>query len=873
MAESMGDTAVAGELKETLHRKRQELLSLHRTGALGVQICSALTDLCDRTIVSAWQRALERVPAGERPEVARSLALAAVGGYGRGDLAPFSDIDLLFLLSSRPRAGVKGMVSSLVRDLWDIGMKLSQSVRTPADAVAFARGDIAHRTALTELRFLAGNESLFDELKGRTHRLLSRSPISPFIDSVVRERLKEHRDSVASVSLLEPNVKKSPGGLRDLHLLRWISLPRYDTRDPEMLRASGILGPEDAEIIARASEFLYRIRNELHFSAGSAQDVLTRDEQVRIARWLGFENQGPLLGVERFMQFYYRLTTAFHDVVMRFAEGARRRGALGGILNRVLTFRVGEHFRVNRETIALDPHHGGEVLRNGEVLLDLFDQARRRRVEVAHESLERARAAASICVITPAARERFLQIVANPGGLGGVIRNLHRIGLLGRFIPAFEQARCLMQFNQYHKYTVDEHSIRALEACVEHAGDAGPIGQAYREVRRKDVLHLAVLLHDIGKGHVEDHSEVGKRIALELGILLGLGDRERDQLVFLVHKHLLMAHTAFRRDLEDVKTIVQFVRAVGTIDVLRMLYVLTAADTSAVAPGEFTTWKESLLTQLYLRSSEELAGTAPQAVEKVQAEEIRGMLRAELKDRFDPIWLDRQLATMPLGYLRRHNSATIASHLEIQKGLGPDAVRIESEYGRDTGLTQYTVFTRDSVVPGLFSKIAGVLAAERFQIVDAQIMTRSDGLVVDTFRGLDTDFKAEPPAHRRRELAERIEQVLHGKRSLEAIFSGRSAPPPRPGAQGDHGSTHVVIDNSSSDEYTVVEVFTNDRLGLLYTITKALFEKGLSIASARISTSLDQVVDVFYVTDRGGSKLTDEGRLESIRRGLLEALA
>jgi [protein-PII] uridylyltransferase len=873
MAGPMGVAVVASELKESLLRKRQELLSLHRNGALGVQICSALTDLCDRTLVVAWQGALEHVPAGERPEVARSLALAAVGGYGRGDLAPYSDIDLLFLLSPRPRPGVKEVVSALVRDLWDIGLKLSQSVRTPADAVAFARGDIAHRTALTELRFLAGNESLFGELKGRTHRLFSHSSISPFIDSVVRERSKEHQDSVASVSLLEPNVKKSPGGLRDLHLLRWISLPRYDTRDPDMLRASGILGPEDAEVIAQASEFLYRIRNELHFGAGSAQDVLTRDEQVRIAQWLGFENQGPLLGVERFMQHYYRLTTALHDVVMRFAEGARRRGGVRRVLSRVLTFRVEQNFLVNRETIAIDPQAGSEVLGKGEVLLRLFDLARLRKVEVSHESLERARAAAPRCAITPEARARFLEIMANPEGLGGVVRNLHRIGLLGRFIPAFEHARCLIQFNQYHKYTVDEHSIRALEACTERAGDAGPLGQAYREVRRKDVLHLAVLLHDIGKGHAEDHSEVGKRIALDLGALLGLGEHEREQLVFLVHKHLLMAHTAFRRDVEDAKTIVQFVRSVGTIDVLRMLYVLTAADTAAVAPGEFTSWKESLLTQLYLRSSEELAGTAPQAVEKALAEEIRGMLRKELEGRFDPAWLEGQLATMPLGYLRRCNAETIASHLGVQKDLGPDAVVVQSEYGRETRLTEYTVFTRDTVAPGLFSKIAGVLAAERFQIVDAQIMTRTDGLVVDTFRGLDADFKGEPPEYRRREVAERIGQVLHGKRSLEAYLSSRPPVGARPPSQGSAGSTQVVIDNSSSDQYTVVEVFADDRLGLLYTITKALFEQGLSIASARISTSLDQVVDVFYVTDQAGAKLTDEGRLEAIRRCLLEVLA
>ena len=870
----MGEATVAGGLRESLARKRREIEALHRNGALGGQVSSAFTDLYDRTIVGAFRQALERVPSAARAEVARSLALVAVGGYGRGDLAPFSDIDLLFLVAPRACPEVKETVSALVRDLWDIGMKLSQSVRTPADCVAFARGDLPHRTALTELRLLVGNEALYDQLRRRNHRLLAATSMGRFVEALIRERSKEHQDTVASVSLLEPNVKKSPGGLRDLHLLRWIALPRYETRDPEMLRASGILGPGDGEVLANASEFLYRIRHELHFHAGAAQDVLTRDEQVRIAKWLGYADQGPLLGVERFMQHYYRQTTALHDLVVRFAEGAKRRNVLRRALDRVFTSREEGCFLLARETIAIDPQAGSEVMGRGDVLLRLFDLARLRRLAVSHETLERVRAAAPACAITPESRARFLEIMSNPDGLGGVVRNLHRIGLLGRFIPAFEHARCLMQFNQYHKYTVDEHSIRALEAATWRARDQGALGQAYREVRRKDVLHLAVLLHDIGKGHTEDHSEVGKRIAEELGALVGLGEHERAQLVFLVHKHLAMAHTAFRRDVEDVKTIVQFVRSVGTLETLRMLYVLTAADTEAVAPGEFTGWKESLLTQLYQRSSEELAGTAPQAVEQARADEIRGRLKEELRARFDPAWLEGQLEAMPLPYLRRCDPETIGAHLGIQKALGPDGVRVESEYSKETGLAQYTVFTRDDVVPGLFSKITGVLAAERFQIVDAQIVTRTDGLVVDSFRGVDTDFKGEPPLHRRQEVAGQIENVLRGKQTVEALYAARrpTAVRPAPHHPPAGGPTQVEIDNDSSDQYTVVEVFAEDRMGLLYAIARTLFEQGLSIASAKISTRLDQVVDVFYVTDGSGAKLTDAARLEAVRARLLAVL-
>ncbi|MFN3486157.1 MAG: HD domain-containing protein, partial [Planctomycetota bacterium] len=458
-------------------------------------------------------------------------------------------------------------------------------------------------------------------------------------------------------------------------------------------------------------------------------------------------------------------------------------------------------------------------------------------------------------------------------GLGGLVRNLHRVGLLGRFIPAFEHARCLMQFNQYHKYTVDEHSIRALEAAVARARDPGPIGQAYRDTRRKEVLHLAVLLHDIGKGREEDHSEVGRRIAEDLARDLGLEEHDRAQLVFLVHKHLLMAHTAFRRDVADVQTIVQFVRAVGTLETLRMLYVLTAADTEAVAPGSFTGWKESLLTELYMRASEELSGTAPVDDEGRRAEAVRSALRARLASRESPEALERRLAAMPDAYLRRTDPETLEAHLRVHAELEASrGVRVESIYLKETGLTQYTVFTRESLAPGIFSKITGVLAAERFQIIDAQIVTWSDGFVVDVFRGVDTDFPGEPPPYRRREISDRIEQVLLGRQTVEALFAARRVPAPPNPWRASSGPTQVEVDNASSDRYTIVEVFADDRLGLLYTIARTLFEMGLSISSAKISTRLDQVVDVFYVTDGQGAKVTDGERLEAVRRRLLEVI-
>ena len=866
----MSDPAAPTDLKEVLRAGREEIRARHAGGALGGQVATALTDLNDRVVIEAYQRAMQQATGVHRTRLLADLALVAVGGTGRGDTAPYSDVDLLFLRSPKAGAGVQDLINAMVRNLWDYGMKLSQSVRTPKDAIEFARQDLPMRTSLTEARLLVGSQALFADLQRRNHRLIASTSITKFIDLVVKERGKEHQDYFATVNLLEPNVKKSPGGMRDVHLLRWIALPRYGTRDPQMLRAAGVITPEDSRTLSLGIEFLGRIRNELHFRAGQPQDVLTRDEQVRVAKWLGFENEGPLLGVERFMQQYHRQTTALHDMVMRFAQGARTVGYVRRVMNGFSTRRVEEHYVLTRDAISIDADAPPETMGKAETLLRLFDLARRHSVEIAHETLERVRKAAPSCVLTPESRKRFLEIMSDPKDLGLLVRNLHRVGLLGRFIPAFEHARCLMQFNQYHKYTVDEHSIRALESATFRATDPGPVGQAYRETKRKDVLHLALLLHDIGKGYEEDHSEVGKRLAEQLSAEVGLGEHERQQLVFLVHKHLVMAHVATRRDIADAATLVQFARTVGTEETLRMLFILTVSDTDAVAPGSLTSWKESLFVELYARATEELTGEAPVSDEAARKAELRDHLRNSLSVEFGAEWLEPQLGAMPLSYLRKYPPAVVATHLRAQKKLDASGVRVESEHLKERGLTQITVFTRDGITPGIFSKITGVLAALRFQIAEADIVTRTDGLVVDTFRGQDSDFKGEPPLSRREEIGKTIEQVLLGKQSIDALFQGRH----EPGFTGPRNilGTQVEIDNTTSDQATIVEVFADDRPGLLYSVARTLFELDLSIRSAKISTSLDQAADAFYVTDKGGLKIVDEGRLDAIRKRLLEAI-
>jgi [protein-PII] uridylyltransferase len=595
---------------------------------------------------------------------------------------------------------------------------------------------------------------------------------------------------------------------------------------------------------------------------------------VRLAEWLKFRDEGGMLGVERFMQEYYRRTTALNDVVQRFLEGSHRPGRLRRIVQRVSTSRVEQHFLLRPPTISIAPDSAATVLDSAERMVLLFDCARDYDVAVEHESAEMVRRAAGHAEVTPAARMRFHRLLANPVGLGRLVRNLNRAGLLGRLLPPFERARCLIQFNLQHRYTVDEHSLRALEAALRRLDDDGPLGGAYRAVGNKALLHLAILLHDLGKGMDGDHCEIGRDIAEGVAREFGLADHERHVLCFLVRQHLLMAHTAFRRDLGDDTTLVQFAREVATPEMLRMLYVLTAADTEAVSPESWTAWKQSLLDQLYARTAEELTGQSPVGNEEERAAAIRSSLAIVLGPHFPADWLVRQLELMPLGYLQSVPAPRIRRDLQVLEQSGSDLVaHVASEWLPEAGFVEYTVFTRDDLTEGIFSKIAGTLSSSGFQIVDARITTRSDDLVIDTFRGQDLTFTGEPPVSHRQEVGRQICDVLLGCKDVEKLLSRRRMPLGTRAAGMIDIPPRVEIDNDTSTRCTIVEVFAEDRLGRLYTITRTLFDLGLSVQSARISTHADQIVDAFYVTTRTGAKITDTGKLETLRARLLEVLA
>jgi [protein-PII] uridylyltransferase len=402
------------------------------------------------------------------------------------------------------------------------------------------------------------------------------------------------------------------------------------------------------------------------------------------------------------------------------------------------------------------------------------------------------------------------------------------------------------------------------------------LGEVYRSIKRKDILHLAVLMHDLGKGQEEDHSDVGRRLAEEVGARLGLDDQDLRTLSFLVHRHLLMAHTAFRRDPNDEKVVLPFAREVGTPEVLKKLAALTAADIAAVGPGVLTKWKESLLIELYDRTMPELSGDrdalcAPERLMQVAEEIIRQPILAQQTD-IDRAWAETQLKLFPDRYVHGTSPARIAAHLSAVKRLVSGEVAVESGFNGELGICEYTVITRNDLTPGIFSKIAGVMAGSGLQILDAQILTREDGIVVDTFQVTDPDYQGEPPAERRLTVGERIAAVLKGWEHVDDVLRrGARLKLTRPLPKA-REATEVRLDNETSDRCTIIDVFADDRQGLLHVMTNAIFQLGLSIHAARVSTRLDQVADVFYVTDIAGKKLTDPAQLERVRAGVEHAI-
>ena len=845
---------------------RTRIAAQHAAGGQGWAVCLLASELSDGIVSGVWNAIVADLPPADAARLARHAALVAHGGFGRREMAPWSDLDLMLLHDGRAGPLVATVARRLLQDLFDAGLYVGQSVRTVSEAVRLASGDATILSSLLDCRPLAGEPALVSRLQQRLARTVARAR-RRHIDRLVTARRDEADKFGETVALLEPNVKRSPGGLRDVQLVGWLGRIAYGAESLDDLVHAGGISRADADAIRDARDFLMRVRTDLHLAAGKAADDLSRHQQVRIAAARGIESSEGMLGVERFMREYFGHTRRVALVADTMVRSLRRSSPVGAIARGLFGHTVDKAFRVGPVDVSVFAGSLPAVTGSVRGVVRLAELSMLYDMPIARETAEAVRAA------TPALRRdadaaanaAFLGLFSHPARLAGGLRWLHEVGVLEILVPQFAHARNLLQFNSFHKYTVDEHCILAVERAAAFADDPGWLGDEWRGLTRKRPLLLALLIHDIGKGFIEDHSEVGARIARDVAARLGLPVDEAEIVEFLVRRHLAMAHLAFRRDVGDDSIVARFATDVGSPEVLTMLSLLTAADVSAVGPGTWTKWKADLLGDLYYRTRGFLDGEGP----SMAADRTRGDLDRLLADRSGDDPVARLARGLPAAYLGATPAARIVEELGRLVRTPPGGVFATARWNGDTSTVLVTVGTREEVAAGIFHRVTGCLTSQRLEILAADIHTFAGDHVIDHFTVLDHDYAGEPPSDRLADIADSIRAAILGDRPPDFARRWNPFAPLLPAAATQ--PVRVTFDNESSRHATILEVFAADAPGLLYGVAKVLFDAGLSVRAAKIGTYLDQVVDAFHVTTMEGRKLTDATRQAAIRTAVERA--
>jgi len=845
---------------------RRRIAQRHASGGDGWAVAVLASELFDAIVRDAWAAIVAELPPAAAEQLRGGVALVAHGGFGRGEMAPWSDIDLMVLHDGRSGGVVADVSRRLLQDLFDAGLEVGQSVRSVAEAVDLAGRDATIMSSLLDCRLLAGAEEPLRRLQQRLRTAVARGR-RRHIERLVEARREEADKHGRTVFVLEPNVKRSPGGLRDVQFVRWLGRLAFGAETLDELALAGGISRADADAIRDAREFLMGVRSDLHLAAGKAADELTRGEQVRIAADRGVQPVGGQLAVEVFMRDYFGHTRRVAQAVDTLLRSLRRSGPVAALAQGLLAHGIDGTFRVGPADVAAAPGQLARVAGSLREIVRLAELSMLYDRPVARDTWEAVRAAVSglPCVPDPPAVEAFVALFAHPTRVSAALRWLHDVGVLEILVPQFAHARNLLQFNSFHKYTVDEHCLLAIERAAGFAAADDWLATEWRALGRKRPLLVALLLHDIGKGYVEDHSVLGARIARDVATKLGLPGDEVEIVEFLVLKHLAMAHLAFRRDVGDDSLVAGFATEVGSPEVLRMLALLTAADVSAVGPGTWTKWKSDLLAALYYKTRGILDGDGPSAA----ADRGRQALERLLEGREDDPVV-RLARDLPDAYLAATPPPRAVEELGRLARLQDGGVFATARWQPETSTVAVTVGTRDDVAAGIFHRVTGSLTSQRLEILAADIHTFADGRVLDHFTVVDPDFSGEPPADRLAEIAGAIRTAILGDRPPEFAprwnpFAPQVKPEPRP--------VRVAFDNDSSAWATIIEVFTHDAPGLLYGVSKALFDAGLSVRSAKIGTYLDQVVDAFHVTESGGGRIVDPARQGAIRAAIERAVA
>jgi [protein-PII] uridylyltransferase len=879
--------AVLERLKELLRTARAEAARHLDADGKGRRCAQGLAAFQDELIRLVYDYTVGHVYRATNPSAAERMAVVATGGYGRGLLAPFSDIDLLFVLPYKQTPWGESVVEYMLYLLWDLGLKVGHATRTVDQSLKLARADMTIRTALIDSRLIHGEEPLFRELMQRFQREVVNGTARQFVEAKLAERDERHRRAGESRYRVEPNIKDGKGGLRDLHTLHWLAKYLYGDGLSAGAVEAAIFTADEYATFRRCEDFLWTVRCNLHFLAGRAEERLTFDVQTAMAERLGYAERRSLRAVERFMKHYFLVAKDVGDLTTILCsaleiEQVKPSPGLARLLN-PLSWRARRRIRstgdfridngrlnvADAEVFKRDPVNLIRFFARAEETGAFFhpDAVRllRRSLRLIDDKLRNDAEANRI----------FLDMLCSEKNPEATLRRMNEAGVLGRFVPEFGRVVSMMQFNMYHHFTVDEHLIRTVGMLsdIEHgeAAESHPLSTSiFKTVQNRRALYVAAFLHDIAKGRDEDHSLVGMRIARSLCPRFGMTPAETDTVAWLVEHHLLMSLIGFSRDIGDAKTIRDFANVVQSPERLKLLLILTVADIRAVGPGAWNGWKGQLLRALYYETEPVVAGGHTQLASRDRAARAQAAFRAAVAE-----WpaedIERFVDRHYPDYWLKTDTRKVVEHARLVRGAEQKGEKLASDFTTDafTAITELSLFAPNH--PRLLALFAGACASSGANISGAHISTTRDGFALDTFL-LAREFEQDADELRRAgRIAETIGKVLKGEARLGALMAKRRE---RRGPSGVFTvASEVLIDNAVSNQFTVIEVSGLDRPGLLFELTSTISDLNLDITSAHITTFGEKAVDVFYVTDLTNKKITSPQRQKAIRDRLLGVLS
>ncbi len=832
--------------------------------------------LTDCLVTAVLGVALEYLHKRPNPTEGERIAVLAVGGYGRAQMAPHSDVDLLFLTPYKITGWAESVIESMLYIFWDLHLKVGHASRTVKDCIRLGREDYTIRTAMLEHRYVGGHAPLARDLTKRLRTELFANTATDFVEAKLAERADRHSKQGGQRYVVEPNVKEGKGGLRDLQSLFWIAKYVNDVRNVEDLVKRKVFTREEFDKFTKAETFLMAVRNHLHLIAGRAMDQLTFDLQVEVAERMRYRDHSGRRAVEHFMQDYFRHATSVGELTRIFlttleAQHVKQAPSLQGFFRRRRRLAPGYTIVNNRLAIEDDKAFLGNNLN----LLGIFAEALRTGYLI-HPDAMRLIAANldkydDALRARPEAAQTFIDMMLKHGNPERGLRRMNELGVLGAFIPEFQPIVAMMQFNMYHHYTVDEHTIQCISTLAQiergELEEALPIASKILKdgVNRK-VLYLALLLHDIGKGRPEDHSILGAQIARKVAPRMGLKPAECETVEWLVRYHLLMSDIAQKRDISDPRTLRDFAKAVKTKKRLDLLTVLTVCDIRGVGPGTWNNWKAVLLRNLYRQTADALDHGLEEVNREAREGEAKKALRLALSD-----WTAKDLREETARHYGPYwQGLPTAVHEVVAKllrGISNDEIRIDLMPDEDRAATRVCFVMVDH--PGIFARIAGALALVGANVVDARSYTSKDGYVSSVFWIQDSE-NSPYDENRLPRLQQMIDKTLKGE------IVTRDALIPRDKIKKRESKfrhvTSISFDNEGSDVYTIIEVDTRDRPGLLHDLTRTISANNLSIATAQIATYGAQVVDTFYVKDMFGLKIHSPTKQRALEAKLREAI-